>query len=99
ELGRVVVDEAHHADLEPPATLDLAQEPDSGLTGAHDQGEGLDSADGPAPALLPRPPDREARAAHERRAEDEVEEDDGPWKPVQPVGVEEDHGREEEHRG
>ena len=99
ELGRVVVDEAHHADLEPPATLDLVREPDPGLAGAHDQGEGLDPADGPPPAPLPREPDGEASAPHERRAEDEVEEEDDPWEPVQPVGVEEDHGREEEHRG
>src|SRR5439155_9144045 len=99
ELGGVVVDEAHHADLEPPATLDLAREPDPGLAGAHDQGEGLDSANGRAPALLPREPDGEASAPHERRAEDEVEEEDCPWEAVQPVGVEKDHGGEEEYRG
>jgi hypothetical protein len=85
ELPRIVVDEAHHGDSEPPAALDLLDQSDTCLTGADYQREGLDATHAGATPSLAKSPNRESGACREHRTENKIQEKYRARKIVKPA--------------
>jgi len=97
DLVRIVVDEPDDADAQALALLDLLQQLDAGRAGADDDREGLDASHLGALAALAREPDADPDGAHERGAEEQIEQEDRAWKSSQ--AVREDHHGQEERGG